>query len=98
MEKIKVNLADSVRSTASQESLMQEIYQLDFAAKDMTEYLDNHPDDLAAVASMKEISNKLHTAHSSYVQNSGPLFATDVTPQNEWIWAMQPFPWDKALG
>lgn len=91
------NFSESVStnlSNASKDVLMQELYELGFAAKDMIEYLDSHPDDKSALATMREISRQQTAVQNAFVERFGPLMATDITPGNEWLWAMQDFPWD----
>lgn len=81
-------------ANATKDELMQELYELEFAAKDMVEYLDSHPEDKSALATIQEISSQQTAVHKAYVEKFGPLQATDITPGNEWLWAMQNFPWD----
>ncbi len=95
MEKIINTAAGDNWATASKEALKKELWQLDFAATDMVQYLDSHPQDQSALATMKEISRQRAAVHAVYVERFGPISATDITPGDEWLWALQNFPWDE---
>lgn len=93
MEKDTTSIASNW-ATASKEALMQQMYELDFAATDMVQYLDSHPEDQSALATLKDISRQRSEVHAAYVERFGPIMARDITPGNEWLWAKQDFPWD----
>lgn len=74
--------------------LMQWINMVSFAVVDITEYLDTHPHDMEAIKYFHHFSDLRRTALRMYAEKFGPLTLDTVTPENDWQWAMQPWPWE----
>jgi hypothetical protein len=81
-------------SALSKEELLREMGEMDFAAKDMIEYLDSRSKDKAALAAFKEICRRRAALKSVYSEKFAPLLATDITVADSWQWGEEDFPWD----
>lgn len=76
--------------------LLKEISMVDFAIVDLNEYLDTHPDDVDAVAYIKQYLTILRRLKEEYASLYGPLNIYDAgfNDNNDWKWARMPLPWE----
>ncbi len=76
--------------------LLKEISMVDFAIVDLNEYLDTHPDDVDAVAYIKQYLTILRRLKEEYASLYGPLNIYDAgfNDSKEWKWARMPLPWE----
>lgn len=77
--------------------LLRELMELEFAVVEFTMYLDNHPEDMAALATFRDICKQLQEVYKTYVENYGPLRSDDVIDSDKWLWGEQDFPWDSGM-
>ena len=84
-------------SIKEKSALMKELMELEFAIVEFTMYLDNHPQDMAALATFRDISKQKEEVYKLYVENYGPLRADDVIESDKWLWGEQDFPWDTGM-
>lgn len=73
----------------------QIIDQASFAIDDCKLFLDTHPYCREALDYYEEMKRIRKQAWKEYTRNYGPLSAYDVTPDNEWMWNQQPWPWER---
>ncbi|MDP4151957.1 MAG: spore coat protein CotJB [Bacillota bacterium] len=78
-----------------QESLLRKIQEYEFYAIDLNLYLDTHPTDKRALRMFKETVEKSKQLESEYVENYGPLKASDATNKDYWTWIESPWPWER---
>lgn len=76
--------------------LLKEISMVDFAIVDLNEYLDTHPDDVDAVAYIKQYITILRRLKEEYASLYGPLTIYDAgfNDNKDWKWARMPLPWE----
>lgn len=76
--------------------LLKEISMVDFAIVDLNEYLDTHPDDVDAVAYIKQYLTILRRLKEEYASLYGPLNIYDAgfNDNKDWKWARMPLPWE----
>ena len=73
--------------------LMLQIY--DFAAHELTLYLDTHPEDTQAIRKRQEFVNLTKEAQDNYEQKYGALnLSSDALNTSPWQWAEAEFPWE----
>lgn len=82
------------RNCFTKDSLMCEIMKLEFAADELTLFLDTHPCDLKALDMRAAVVTKLCKLKNMYNTNYGPLTADSVTDTENWTWINSPWPWD----
>ena len=79
----------------SRQELMSEIQQLDFAATELTLFLDTHPNDEDALSMFVKVASALKSLKHDYATKYGPIYVTDssdnapfdwVAPANNWPW------------
>ena len=82
----------------SKSDLILKIQELTFACVDLNLYLDNHPDDAAAINTYNSFSKQLNEAMRSYESKYGPLtnfgYGKSSCP---WQWIDEPWPWDNKF-
>jgi spore coat protein JB len=73
--------------------LMKNVQMAQFSLIETVLYLDTHPFDADALASLEYYSEKLAIAIEEYEAECGPLFAenSDKLP---FAWVKTPFPWE----
>lgn len=79
--------------------LLHEIQAVEFAAVDLTLYLDTHPTDLRALMDYNDISLQLRELKQAYETRYGPLCAFGTSPGgvDRWHWIDDPWPWDAQM-
>lgn len=80
---------------SEQESLLNDISMIDFAAVEMAEYLDTHPTDTEAIKYYNYYNNMKNKMSIEYAKKYSPLnLATAGYVDNYWNWATSPWPWE----
>lgn len=95
--KIRPQTSDSGMMVKERNAMMKELSELDFAIVEFTMYLDNYPDDMAALATFRDICKQKHDVYKSYVEKYGPLRSDDVIDSDRWLWGEEDFPWDTGM-
>ena len=70
---------------------LAELMALDFAAHDLSLYLDTHPNDLEAIAMHEKYERKFALQKKEYEEKYGPLSPVIGEGVN---WLKNPWPWD----
>jgi len=78
----------------TKDSLMSEIMKFEFAADELTLFLDTHPCDLKALEMRSAVVTKLNKLKSLYNDNYGPITADSITDTEKWSWLDGPWPWE----
>ena len=83
---------------SNKSDIILKIQELTFACVDLNLYLDNHPDDAAAINMYNSFSKQLNEAMRSYECKYGPLTNFGYGKSNcPWQWVEQPWPWDNKF-
>ncbi|MGI5891820.1 MAG: spore coat protein CotJB [Bacillota bacterium] len=88
------NMDQRSAQKTDREMLMKRLNELDFAIVEMTMYLDNHPNDRAALSRMQSIVQEQAKVYKEYTEKFGPIKSRDLQPGQGWLWAEENFPWD----
>lgn len=78
----------------TRKELLNEIRSLKFSIKDLSLYLDTHPNDEKALCLHNKYSKKLRPLEDNYQKIYGPL--TINFPCNKWRWLEEPWPWERG--
>ena len=70
-----------------------ELMALHFVVDELKLYLDTHPDDREAFASLKSFLELTKEAHRRYVKRYGPLNTMDLLQSESYDWLKEPWPW-----
>ena len=73
---------------------MAELMAIDFAAHDLSLYLDTHPTDMEAFAVYKDLLRLAEEGNRRYVQRYGPICKKDLVYSDKYNWLNSPWPWD----
>lgn len=77
--------------------MMGKIREMEFAAVELTLYLDNNPEDQQALADYNSISENLTRIRREYEQMYGPLSSYGCsTSKTPWQWVEGPWPWESG--
>lgn len=89
-------MVQSAGSRMNRAKLLKEISMVDFAIVELNLYLDTHPDDVDAVAYIKQYITILNHLKEEYAAQYGPLTVCDATFNDcdTWKWARMPLPWE----
>lgn len=71
-----------------------ELMALDFAAHDLSLYLDTHPDDSEAFQVYQELLALAKEGRKRYIERCGPVMKTDLLKEKSYTWLKDPWPWD----
>ncbi|MEW6769929.1 MAG: spore coat protein CotJB [Bacillota bacterium] len=78
-----------------QMAMLKKLQALEFAAIELTLYLDTHPYDRAALRDYNQLAHELMELKNRYGEKYGPLMAYGFdTAQGDWKWAEEPWPWE----
>lgn len=80
-----------------QMKLFQWINMVSFAVNDIVLYLDTHPMDQEAIAYFNHFHEVRMNALKEYENCYGPLTVDTAKPDQKWLWAMQPMPWEGGI-
>lgn len=72
----------------------QELMALDFAAHDLSLYLDAHPDDQEAFDVYKDLLALAKAGKERYTRRYGPICKTDLQQSDKYVWLKGPWPWE----
>ena len=73
---------------------MAELMAIDFAAHDLSLYLDTHAGDKEAFAVYKDLLALAEEGKRRYVKRYGPLCKADLADAESYSWLKDPWPWD----
>jgi len=76
---------------------MAELMAIDFAAHDLSLYLDTHPDDSEAFAVYKDLLALAEEGMQRYVKRYGPICKTDLVNARSYCWLRGPWPWEMTV-
>ncbi len=85
-----------IKVTNDKDKLLYNIQMYTFAIKDLTLYLDIHPNDKSMLKKYNEFSKELKNLKNKYEHIYGPLCSFDVINTEKWTWVNNPWPWDKG--
>lgn len=71
-----------------------ELMALDFAAHDLSLYLDTHPDDREAFQVYKELLELAKEGKKRYEERYGAICKSDLIRSDSYTWLRDPWPWD----
>lgn len=71
-----------------------ELMALDFAIKELNLYLDTHANDQEVLQLYWSYIKLSKEGREKYQKLYGPLYATDLTPEDGFVWLKDPWPWD----
>ena len=73
---------------------MAELMALDFAAHDLSLYLDTHPGDTEAFELYKKLLALAKEGSQRYVERYGPICKKDLANSDSFRWLQGPWPWE----
>ena len=73
---------------------LAELMAIQFAAHDLSLYLDTHPEDKEAFATYKELLALYKEGEKRYVKMYGPIMKTDLAGADSYTWLDGPWPWE----
>ena len=71
-----------------------ELMALDFAAHDLSLYLDTHPDDKEAFQVYRELLELAKEGRKRYEERCGVVCKSDLIRSDRYTWLHDPWPWD----
>ena len=74
--------------------LLHFIHVVSFQVMDTQLFLDTHPSDSEALQHFYYYSELRNKALKLYAEKYGPLTIDSATPENDWIWVKEPWPWE----
>ena len=76
--------------------LLRRLSSAQFAAWEMSMYLDTHPNDERAIASFKKYRDRAKVLADEYQKLYGPLMSRDAYGDSRWEWVNAPWPWENV--
>jgi spore coat protein JB len=74
-------------------AMLKKLQALEFAAVELTLYLDTHPDDRTALRDYNQLVHELVELKKNYTEKYGPLMAYGFDlAQGDWKWVEGPWP------
>ena len=73
---------------------LAELMALDFAAHDLSLYLDTHPGDSEAFETYKDLLALAKEGRARYTKAYGPIVKTDLAKMDKFNWLWGPWPWE----
>ena len=73
---------------------LSELMAIDFAAHDLSLYLDTHPNDAEAFAVYRDLKRLCKEGHERYARLYGPISKTDLIESGSYTWLKGPWPWE----
>ena len=80
----------------SQEQLLYWIDMVSMMLVDLTEYLDTHPFDEAAMDHFNHYQSLYQKALKEYAEAYEPLTLPTAHPENMWTWGLSKNPWERS--
>lgn len=75
-----------------------ELMALDFMQKEMTLYMDTHPDDQEVFEALKSVIALAQAGAEKYTKLYGPITASGVVSSETYNWLDNPWPWEYCEG
>ena len=82
-----------MRKAGNRQQLRQFIDEVSFALDDVVLFLDTHPNNREALCAYEEYKNMRREAVEEYTKCFGPLQKDNAVVKDDWMWALQPWPW-----
>lgn len=76
------------------QELLRQIQELEFAAIELTLFMDIHPEQRQPVADYNQIVERLKQLKAEYERYYGPLMAFGESKVDRWSWTDDPWPWE----
>ena len=73
---------------------LSELMALEFAAHDLSLYLDTHPGDQEAFDTYKDLLALSEEGKQRYIRMYGPVCKTDLKKATRYTWLNGPWPWE----
>ena len=73
---------------------MAELMAIEFAAHDLSLYLDTHPEDVEAFAVYRDLLRLSEEGAKRYAARYGPICKTDMIDSDSFSWLQSPWPWE----
>ena len=73
---------------------LAELMAIQFAAHDLSLYLDTHAEDKEAFATYKEMLELYKEGEKRYIKMYGPIMKTDLASADSYSWLNGPWPWE----
>ena len=84
----------NIVNTAAANVPEAELMALDFAAHDLSLYLDTHPDDREAFSVYKELLKLAEEGRNRYAKLCGAVDKCSLADSGSYTWVKGPWPWD----
>ncbi|MEG0780781.1 MAG: spore coat protein CotJB [Oscillospiraceae bacterium] len=88
--------AEMASRLANDNTAMAELMALDFAIDELGLYLTTHAQDQEALALYWSYIKLSKEGRAKYQSLYGPLFQTDLTEAEGYVWLNNPWPWDEG--
>lgn len=82
---------------SEREMLLRRLSSTQFAAWEMHIFLDTHPNDRAAMQSLKKYDERAAALKAEYEKQFGPLTASDIYGDTGFEWVNGPWPWENPM-
>lgn len=76
---------------------LAELMAIDFAAHDLSLYLDTHPEDQEAFETYKDLLRLAEEGKKKYAKMYGPITKSDLVSGKCYTWLNGPWPWDHMV-
>ena len=73
---------------------LSELMALEFAAHDLSLYLDTHPDDSEAFDAYRDLLVLYEEGKERYMKMYGPICKADLANAAKYTWLNGPWPWE----
>jgi spore coat protein JB len=73
-----------------------ELMAIDFMVKELSLYLDTHPDDQEAFETLKTVIDLANEGEKEYTKLYGPVTLSGVRYSKSYDWIHNPWPWENA--
>lgn len=81
----------------NQEQLLYWIDMVSLMLVDLTEYLDTHPYDEAAIDHFNHYNELYQKALKQYAEAYEPLTLSTTSPRQKWNWGLSKNPWERGV-
>ncbi len=78
------------------EALLQKIRQYDFTLKELSLYLDTHPNCRRAMAMFGKYKKLRSDAVKEFIRRFGPIRPEQSAAEEHWDWIDDPWPWERS--
>lgn len=79
---------------AKRMELLRQIQELEFAAVELTLFMDIHPEQREPLAAYNQATERLQGLVKEYESLYGPLMAFGQSITQRWSWTDEPWPWE----